>query len=35
MSDVVIEINNLTKQFKNTLAVKNINFTIYSIYRVV
>ena len=28
MSDVVIEINNLTKQFKNTLAVKNINFTI-------
>jgi len=28
MSDVVIEINNLTKQFKNTLAVKNINFKI-------
>ena len=28
MSDVVIEINNLTKQFKNALAVKNINFKI-------
>ena len=28
MSDVVIEINNLTKQFKNTLAVKNISFKI-------
>ena len=26
MSDVVIEINNLTKQFKNALAVKNISF---------
>ena len=28
MSNVVIEINNLTKQFKNTLAVKNISFKI-------
>ena len=28
MSDVVIEINNLTKQFKNALAVKNISFKI-------
>jgi len=28
MSDAVIEINNLTKQFKNTLAVKNISFKI-------
>jgi len=28
MSDVIIEINNLTKQFKNVLAVKNINFKI-------
>ena len=28
MSDVVVEINNLTKQFKNTLAVKNISFKI-------
>ena len=25
---VIIEINNLTKQFKNVLAVKNINFKI-------
>ena len=28
MDTVAIEINNLTKQFKNTLAVKNINFKI-------
>jgi len=28
MSDAVIEINNLTKQFKNALAVKNISFKI-------
>ena len=28
MNDVIIEINNLTKQFKNTLAVKNISFKI-------
>ena len=28
MSDVVIEINNLTKLFKNALAVKNISFKI-------
>ena len=26
MNDVIIEINNLTKQFKNSLAVKNISF---------
>ena len=26
MNDVIIEINNLTKQFKNALAVKNISF---------
>ncbi len=29
MSPVVIEINNLLKQYKNTLAVKNINFKIH------
>ena len=28
MNDVIIEINNLTKQFKNALAVKNISFKI-------
>ena len=28
MNDVTIEINNLTKQFKNALAVKNISFKI-------
>ena len=28
MNQVVIEINNLSKQFKNALAVKNINFKI-------
>ena len=28
MSDAVIEINNLTNQFKNALAVKNISFKI-------
>ena len=28
MNTTTIEINNLSKQFKNILAVKNINFTI-------
>ena len=28
MTTTTIEINNLTKQFKNVLAVKNINFKI-------
>ena len=28
MNPTVIEINNLSKQFKNTLAVKNINLKI-------
>ena len=29
MNKPVIEINNLNKQYGNTLAVKNINFKIY------
>ena len=28
MNEITIEINNLTKQFRNTLAVKNISFRI-------
>ena len=28
MSSIAIEINNLNKQYRNTLAVKNINFKI-------